>query len=352
MAEKLNIKGLTIDALTSWCIEYGLRAYRANQINEWIWIKGVSDFDEMNNLPLDTRLLLREHFIIGQLAVEDEQQSSDGTEKISFCTVGGNLIEGVLIPSEDRTTACISTQAGCALACKFCATGLLGFQQQLDAWEIYDQVFYINELSIRKFGHPLSNIVYMGMGEPFLNFDAVRDSIERLTDPVKGLGMSPQRITVSTVGIPDGIRRFAQELPRVQLALSLHSANQKKREQLMPVAKKHSLDEITEALKNYHEVTSGRVTLEYILLNEINDTDKDMHDLARFCKSFPVKINLIPYNSVGDSGYADSGKEKTLTFIRFLKDKNLVVNARKSRGSDIAAACGQLARQGLNNKNI
>ncbi len=349
MSQPANIKSLSLSEIISWCKLHGHPSYRAGQIYEWIWQKGITAFDEMKNLPLALRQQLEEDFILEQLRLDTHQLSSDGTEKFSFITASNDIVEGVLIPSEDRATACISTQAGCALGCKFCATGQLGFQRNLMAWEIYDQVFYINNISLQRFGHKLSNIVYMGMGEPFLNFDAVKESILRITDMEKGLGMSPQRITVSTVGIPEGVRRFADELPTIQLALSLHIAHQQRREELMPVAKKYTLEDITNALIYYHEKTNGRIIIEYILLGGYNDTERDMQDLARFCKSFPVKINLIPYNKVSGSAFSGANNEKTRTFIRFLKDRNLVVNARKSRGSDIAAACGQLARKNVTN---
>jgi 23S rRNA (adenine2503-C2)-methyltransferase len=352
VTEKINIKSLGSAELIDWCSKHGLPTYRAGQILEWIWVKGSNEFNAMKNLPKEALSLLSADFFIDRLREEIVQYSKDGTEKYVFASNDQTLFEAVLIPSEDRTTVCISTQAGCALGCKFCATGQLGFTRNLEAWEIYDQVYYINQISIKKFGHKLSNIVFMGMGEPFLNFERVRDSIHKITDLKGGLGMSPQRITVSTVGIPEGIRRFALELPNVQLALSLHSANQEKREGLMPVAKKYSLSEITEALKYYHQTTSGRISIEYLLLGGVNDSDKDMQDLARFCKSFPVKINMIAYNSVTDASYAGSDIEKTRTFIHFLRDKNLVVNARKSRGADIDAACGQLSSKNKINNNL
>lgn len=301
----------------------------------------------MRNLPKELIALLEAEFYIGVVTPEIAQKSHDGTEKISFLLEGDARVEGVMIPSGSRTTACISTQAGCALACAFCATGQSGFTRDAAAWEIFDQVVYLNRVSLEQTGHKLSNLVYMGMGEPFLNYEHTAASLGMLMDPAYGFGFSPQRITVSTCGIPEGIRRFSADFPKVQLALSLHSAVQEKRASLMPIARKYTLEELTEVLKEYHQLTGGRIIIEYILLGDLNDSEADAKALARFCRSFPVKVNLIPFNPVKESEFKRSGPEKTLTFARILKEKNMLVQQRKSRGSDIDAACGQLTRRTL-----
>ena len=252
------------------------------------------------------------------------------------------LVEGVLIPSDGRTTACISCQAGCPLACSFCATGQLGFNRNLSFHEIYDQVVLLNMQSKRLFGSSLTNIVYMGMGEPLLNYDQVLRSVEKITSET-GLGISPQRITISSVGIPKMIMKMADDNVKFHFALSLHAANNEKRSRIIPVNKKYPLEELTEALKYYHQKTKKRFTIEYILFNDFNDGIQDARELAVFCKSFPVKINLIEYNSTQNTLFRKSQKARVIAFKEFLETKNLVVNTRKSRGEDIAAACGQLA---------
>lgn len=301
----------------------------------------------MRNLPAPLIDLLQSSFQLESLSLAQRQASADGTEKILFQLPDGALTEGVYIPTEQRSTACISTQSGCPLACAFCATGRSGFTRNLEAWEIYDQVVALNRISLEKSGHKLNNIVVMGMGEPFLNYDVLAEALRRITDADEGLAFSPQRITVSTAGIPDGIRRFAADFPRVQLAVSLHAAVQEIRERLMPVAKTHSLVELSVALQDYHAITSGRITFEYVMLNGVNDGEAEVRALARFCKSFPVKINLISYNNVAESDFQSSDLKKIRTFAQYLTDKNILVQVRKSRGADIDAACGQLAQRKL-----
>jgi len=347
--EKTNIKIISSEALSAWCSEHSVPAFRIRQINDWLWKKGVRSFEEMRNLPQSFIALLQSSFYIGVVVVEVRQSSSDGTEKISFKLEDGAMVEGVLIPSGERTTACISTQAGCALCCAFCATGQAGFVRDALGWEIFDQVFSLNVMSLEKTGHKLNNIVFMGMGEPFLNYENTASSLRMLIDPEYGFGFSPQRITVSTSGIPEGIRRFAEDFPKVQLAVSLHSARQEKREELMPVAKKHSLEDLSAALVDYHNTTSGRIIIEYILLDNVNDSERDAHELARFCRSFPVKVNLICFNNIKESMFHSSGHEKTHTFVSILSEKNMLVQVRKSMGTDIDAACGQLAKKSNTN---
>jgi 23S rRNA (adenine2503-C2)-methyltransferase len=250
------------------------------------------------------------------------------------------LIEGVLIPSQGRVTACLSSQAGCALKCSFCATGTLGFTRQLRFWEIIDQYTLMNRRALEVFDTHISNIVLMGMGEPLLNYEPVCKAIEIMTSP-DGNGLSPSRITLSTVGIVEGIRKLADNGFKANLAVSLHIADNEKRSQLIPVNKTNSVHELQDALRYYVEKTNQRITIEYVLLHKINDSLEDAEKLCRFCKAFPVKINIIEYNATCISLSPALHEAKT-AFIAYLESKNLIVNVRQSRGKDIAAACGQL----------
>ena len=318
------------------------KPFRAKQVYEWLWKKSCRSFDEMTNLSKETREKLRQKFTFDIVTIRKTFTSADGTVKNIFRLHDGLLVEGVLIPSDDRTTACISCQAGCPLDCRFCATGQLGFTRNLSFPEIYDQVVLLNLQSKQFFGSSLTNIVYMGMGEPLLNYEQVLQSVEKITSEA-GLGISPQRITISSVGIPKMIMKMADDNVKFHFALSLHSANNEKRSRIIPLNKKFPLEELTDALKYYHQKTKKRFTIEYILFNDFNDSIHDARELAIFCKSFPVKINLIEYNSTHTSFFQKSQTGKLTAFKEFLEMKNLVVNTRKSRGEDIAAACGQLA---------
>lgn len=344
---KKDIRQLDPEELVHWCGDVGEPAFRAGQISEWLWKKGVVDFDQMSNLSLGLREKLRSHFEIPTCIDRDSVSGSDGTIKTVFLTSDGNMIEGVLIPSGGRSTACISTQAGCPLACKFCATGHYGFKRNLTAAEIFDQFVFLNKQSQSVHGHGLDNLVYMGMGEPLLNYEATVKSIHRITETKYGQGLSPRRITVSTVGLPGEIRRLADTGLRIQLAVSLHSALDQKRAALMPVAKSYNLNELSESLQYFHQVTGERITFEYLLLKGVNDGLADAHALARYCKAFPVKINIIEYNAFSGSGFEKADKEKVLEWQEFFNGRNMLIQIRKSKGADIAAACGQLANQSI-----
>jgi len=341
---KRDIRDLTKSELVEAIVGLQEKPFRAKQIWEWLWKKGARSFEEMSTLPVSLRQALADQFLFQVISLETLLKSEDKTMKLGFELVDGQKIEGVLIPSSSRTTACISTQSGCPLGCKFCATGKFGFKRNLSVGEIFDEVMILNDLSINQFQKPLSNIVIMGMGEPFLNYDAVMGAIEKITSP-ELLGMSPKRITLSTSGLVPEIMRFADANCGVQLAISLHSANQQFRESIMPIAKKHPLAELVKALRYYHEKTSERITLEYLLMEDINDTLDDAQELAAFCKNFPVKINLIQFNEVEGIPYKKPAPEIVSEFGSFLENKNLIVNIRRSRGTDIAAACGQLANK-------
>ena len=345
-----NIRSLSLAGLEDFFREQGEQRYRARQVYDWLWKKTARSFHEMTDISLKTRELLSQHFTFPAMAVNTTQKSEDGTIKMSFRLHDGHIIEGVLIPSGERMTACISSQVGCNLACKFCATGMIRYIRNLEFDEIFDQVAIIGETARKEYNHSLSHIVYMGMGEPLLNYHQVLKSVERITDP-EGMGMSPQRITVSTVGIAPMIRQLGNDEVRFNLAVSLHSAINAKRNRIIPYNLRNSLDDLTEAIKYFHRQTGTRITLEYIMLKQFNDNPSDAKALADFCKSFPVKINLIQYNPVENSPFLDSGPERTQAFKEFLDRKSLVVNIRRSRGKDIDAACGQLANRILN-KNL
>jgi 23S rRNA (adenine2503-C2)-methyltransferase len=341
---KTDIRSLSLGEIEKFFLESNEKPFRARQVYEWLWKKSCHSFGEMTNLSKESRQLLEKRFIFPVVTLENEVGSSDKTIKSLFRLTDGLFVEGVLIPEAIRTTACISSQAGCPLACVFCATGLLGFKRNLGFTEIVDQVTEINRQSMKYFHLPLSNIVFMGMGEPLLNYEEVKKAIERITSP-DGLGMSPQRITLSSVGIPSVIRRLADENIRFHFALSLHAAVNDKRNKIIPMNKKYPIEELIDSLKYFHSKTRKRITLEYILFSGFNDAMEDAADLARFCRNFPVKVNLIEYNTVNGSDYSKSDQTRLNSFKEFLEKKNMVVNIRKSRGSDISAACGQLAAE-------
>jgi 23S rRNA (adenine2503-C2)-methyltransferase len=302
----------------------------------------VTGFDLMTNIPLPLRTYLSHNFYFRALQIETIQVSTDGTRKFGFKTSDNFIIEGVLIPSENRTTACISSQAGCALSCLFCATGKLKFRRDLTAGEIFDQVVEIEKIAKEINDKKLSNIVLMGMGEPLLNYENVLKAIERISSD-EGLGYSASRITISTAGIVKMIRKLADDSIKCNLAISLHTADNFKRDQIMPLNKSNPLEELAGAIKYFHQKTGIRITYEYLLMKDFNDTHKDARQFAEFCKISPCKINLIEYNEVKGSPFKRSDPERTRSFKEFLESRNLVVNLRKSRGADIDAACGQLA---------
>jgi len=321
--------------------EWNVASFREKQIQEWLWKKGAQSFDDMTNLPFDLRRKMAESFTFHQTVIDIEQRSKDDTTKFLFTLHDLNKVEGVLIPAETRVTACISSQVGCPLQCSFCATGRLGFTRNLHYAEIFDQYMLMNRRSIQLYGRTISNIVYMGMGEPLLNLDHVMRSIEILTSKT-GQALSPSRITISTVGLIDGIRTLATRGLKVGLALSLHCANEDKRLKIMPITKTNSLPYLQEALAYFARKEQSRITIEYLMLRGFNDTIADAKKLAIFCKAFPVKINIINYNAT-NGNFAQSYPETVQQFVTYLESKNLMVFIRQSRGEDIEAACGQLA---------
>lgn len=339
-----NIRELTFEQLSEIITGLGEKSFRAKQIYDWLWNKSARSFDQMNNVPLVLRNKLAEKFAFTPIVVAHEQRSSDRTIKYGFKLHDDYLIEGVLIPTASRMTACVSSQVGCSLSCKFCATGKLDRVRNLNADEIYDQVAIIREQSMEVYNIPLSNIVYMGMGEPLLNYANVLSSIERITS-ANGLGMSPQRITVSTAGIAKMITKLGDDEVKFNLALSLHAANDSKRDKIMPINEHNNLEVLRDALKYFYDKTGTRVTYEFIVFNNFNDSLKDAQELAEFAKHVPCKINLIEYNAIGDGLFEKARLDRLEIFKNYLESKNLVVNIRRSRGKDIDAACGQLANK-------
>ncbi|MCH2233432.1 MAG: 23S rRNA (adenine(2503)-C(2))-methyltransferase RlmN [Crocinitomicaceae bacterium] len=345
MAEKLeNIRNLNIDDLKSFLVENGEKAFRVKQVYEWIWKKGVRSFAEMRNIPKTTIALLEEKYFIDCISISDQQKSNDGTIKCAFKTHDGHITEGVLIPTSKRVTACISSQVGCSLACKFCATGRLKLMRNLTPGEIYDQVLLLNNLAKEQYGQHLTNIVFMGMGEPLLNYKNTLLGIERITDEI-GLGISPKRITVSTAGIGKMIQKLGDDEVKFNLALSLHAANEAKRSDIMEINDSNNLEVLADSLKHFYARTGMRPTFEYIIFKNFNDELSDAAELADFCKNVPVKINIIEYNPIDDGEFQQADAHKVDAFANYLESKNLIVNVRRSRGKDIDAACGQLANK-------
>lgn len=334
-------------ALVSFMKSQGQQTFRARQISEWLWQKGARSFDEMTNLSKSLRDLLSNHFVINGILLNKIQRSADGTIKFRFKLHDGHFIESVLIPviEDNRYTVCVSSQVGCSLTCSFCATGKMKRVRNLEAAEIFDQVVLVNRECEIVFGRPLTNIVYMGMGEPLLAYSEVVKSIESITSP-EGLGMSPKRITISTAGIAKMIRKLADDNLRVNLALSLHAASDDKRNIIMPINEHNNLEALMSALVYFSQKTGNRISYEYIALKNFNDSIEDAGNLFKLCRFFPVRVNIIEYNPIGDGLFEKSDTNTIDSFAQFLTKKKIMVTVRRSRGKDIDAACGQLANKG------
>ncbi|MDA9656311.1 23S rRNA (adenine(2503)-C(2))-methyltransferase RlmN [Flavobacteriales bacterium] len=344
MNTKKDIRNIDKQELIEFFISKKIPKFRANQVYEWLWKKRAISFDEMTSLSKELRELLKEYFVINAVKIHKAEKSSDGTAKYSLKLHDNNLVEGVLIPSKKRLTACVSSQVGCSLACNFCATGTLKLERNLSYSEIYDQVFILNEEAKLNFGRSLSNIVFMGMGEPLLNYDNLLKGIDLITTE-KGLAISAKRITVSTAGISKMITKLADDNVKFHLAISLHSAKDNTREELMPINRAIPLEKLQDSIRYFYDKTGSRITYEYILFSNINDSLEDAHELVKFSRISPCKINLIEYNPVDDLAYTKSSNKNTNDFIHFLENKNVIVNLRKSKGKDINAACGQLVNK-------
>jgi len=341
---KTDIRKLSSKELNEFMLSIGEKKFRTKQILEWLWVKGARSIDEMSNLSIKLREQLNKQFDIYDVVISEEQRSKDGTVKVVFKLWDNFIVEGVLIPAGDRMTACISSQVGCSLACSFCATGRLKRERNLDAAEIYDQVYLLNKIAQNYYNLPLSNLVFMGMGEPLLNYKQLLLGIDLITSE-QGMHMSPRRITVSTAGVSKMIRKLAEDKVRFPLALSLHAANDEKRTKIMAINETNNLEVLKTDLQYFYEQTGNRITLEYIIFKSFNDEIQDAKELFDFAKHFPCKINIIEYNPIDDGEFEQADPKKVDAFVHYLEKNKLTVNVRRSRGKDIDAACGQLANK-------
>ena len=339
-----DIRTLSLDQLKDYFSTIGDKPFRAKQVYDWLWSKNLHSFDEMTNLPKNLRDNLSRDCLINPIAVDLLQKSSDGTIKNGVKLHDGLMVESVLIPTESRSTACVSSQVGCSLNCEFCATAKLKRMRNLEVAEIVDQVALIDRQSKLYFDRPLTNIVFMGMGEPMMNYKNVVEAINKITKP-EGLGMSPRRITVSTSGIPKMIKMLADEELKVKLALSLHSAIEHKRNEIMPFSEKFPLTDIMDSLQYWYQKTGSPITFEYCVWKGINDGDEDIKALIKYCRQVPSKVNLIQYNPIGEGKFDHRSIEAEQKYVRELEKAGITVVVRKSRGGDIDAACGQLANK-------
>lgn len=342
--KKKDVRALTKEQLRDFFTGQGDKPFRGNQVYEWLWQKGAHSFDVMTNLSKTTRDMLEANFVINHIKVDMMQRSSDGTIKNAVRLHDDLVVESVLIPTKTRTTACVSSQVGCSLDCRFCATSRLKRMRNLNPDEIYDQVVAIDNESRLYFDRPLSNIVFMGMGEPLMNYKNVLKAIDMITSP-EGLGMSPKRIIVSTSGVPKLIKRMADEEVRFKLAVSLHSAIDEIRTSIMPFNATFTLADLRESLIYWYEKTKSRITYEYVVWEGINDKKKDVDALVDFCRFAPSKVNLIEYNPIDDGEFQQASNAAIDMYVEMLEKNGITVTVRRSRGKDIDAACGQLANK-------
>ncbi|WP_406682757.1 23S rRNA (adenine(2503)-C(2))-methyltransferase RlmN [Seonamhaeicola sp. MEBiC1930] len=344
MENKKDIRALTKEQLREFFINQGDKAFRGNQVYEWLWQKSAHYFSDMTNISKETRLMLEDNFVINHVEVDTMQRSSDGTVKNAVRLHDGLIVESVLIPTATRTTACVSSQVGCSLDCKFCATARLKRMRNLNPDEIYDQVVAIDKESRLYHNRPLSNIVFMGMGEPLMNYNNVLKAIDKITSS-DGLAMSPKRIVVSTSGVPKMIKKMADDEVKFKLAVSLHSAIDEVRDSIMPFNKTFPLKDLREALEYWYAKTKNRITYEYVVWDGINDKRRDVDALVKFCKFAPSKVNLIEYNPIDDGEFQQAKSSAIDMYQEVLESNNITVTIRRSRGKDIDAACGQLANK-------
>ncbi len=343
MAKK-DIRALSVEQLADLFKEINEPAFRAKQVYDWLWAKSVTNFDDMSNLSKNLRDYLNSNFAINNVQISELQISSDKTIKCAMRLHDNYVVESVLIPHQTRFTACISSQVGCSLTCKFCATGKLKRMRNLNADEIYDQVVLVKNTAMEKYNSPLTNIVYMGMGEPLLNYAEVLKSVDKITSP-QGLGMAPKRITVSTAGVAKMITKLADDNVKFNLALSLHAANDEKRNHIMPINETNSLENLATSLNYFIDKTGTRPTFEYIAFKDYNDSITDAQELVNFCKKVKSKVNIIEYNPIDDGEFKQTTRERLKAFTDHLEKNGIICNVRHSRGKDIDAACGQLANK-------
>ncbi len=340
-----NIRHLSLAELEQFFLESGEKKFRARQVHEWLWQKNARSFQDMTNLSKELRTRLMESFSFPALTIDSQQLSEDGTLKNRFRTFDGHFIEGVLIPTEERKTACVSSQIGCSLSCKFCATGYMEKKRNLTYDEIYDQVALLNQQSLKLYEKKLTNIVFMGMGEPLLNYASLLKAVERITAE-DGLAMSPRRITVSTAGVAKMIRKLGDDNVRFKLALSLHAANDLKRHEIMPINDTNNIKSLVEALNYFYKQTGNEITFEYILFKNFNDSLKDAEELVKIYRQVPADlINLIEYNPIDAARFSKPDDQTIEKFMLYLESNRVNARIRRSRGKDIDAACGQLANK-------
>lgn len=340
-----NIRHLGLGELEQYFEALGEKKFRARQVYEWLWQKHAHTFEAMTNVSKELRGKLTDNFTLPALAVDTTQLSADGTVKSRFKTFDGHLVEGVLIPTELRYTACVSSQIGCSLSCKFCATGYMERKRNLDFDEIYDEVVLINQQAEKTYGKKLTNIVFMGMGEPLLNYKNVLKAIDKITSP-DGLAMSPRRITVSTAGVAKMIKQLGDDKVRFNLALSLHAPNDIKRNEIMPINETNNIKALVEALNYFYQQTGNEITFEYILFNNFNDSLRDADELIKIFRQVPADlVNIIEYNPIDAAAFQKPDEEKVERFMNHLSKARVNARLRKSRGKDIDAACGQLANK-------
>jgi 23S rRNA (adenine2503-C2)-methyltransferase len=345
MTSVKNIRHLSLDELVQYFEQMGEKKFRAKQVYEWLWAKQAHSFEAMTNLSKELRTKLAEHFTLPALQVETTQYSEDGTIKSRFKTRENHMVEGVLIPADERQTACVSSQIGCSLSCKFCATGYMERKRNLDFDEIYDEVVLINQQANKAYNKKLTNIVFMGMGEPLLNYKNVLKAIEKITSP-DGLGMSPRRITVSTAGVAKMIKQLGDDKVRFNLALSLHAANDAKRNEIMPINESNNIKALVEALNYFYQQTGSEITLEYILFQNFNDSIKDADELIKIFRQIPADlVNIIEYNPIEAAKFLKPEEDVVEKFMNHLSKNRVNARLRRSRGKDIDAACGQLANK-------
>jgi 23S rRNA (adenine2503-C2)-methyltransferase len=345
MSAPQNIRHLSLSELENYFTTIGQPKFRVKQVHEWLWQKHAHSFDDMTNLSKDLRNKLASEFSLPALQVETVQNSEDGTIKSRFKTSDCHMIEGVLIPTEARKTACVSSQIGCSLSCKFCATGYMERRRNLNYDEIYDQVVLINQQSEAAYQKKLSNIVFMGMGEPLLNYKNVLKAIERISAE-DGLGMSPKRITVSTAGVAKQIKQLGDDKVKFKLALSLHAANDKKRNEIMPINESNNISVLIEALNHFYKQTGNEITFEYILFQNFNDSQKDAEELIKIYRQVPADlVNIIEYNPIDAFKFHKPDEDAVDAFMSILEKNRVNARLRRSRGKDIDAACGQLANK-------
>jgi 23S rRNA (adenine2503-C2)-methyltransferase len=340
---KKNIRHLNVEELEQLMTSWGEPKFRAKQVHEWIWKKHAGHINDMTNLSKTLREKLNAGYYIPKVKVHHSQYSSDGTIKNRLELHDGYYVESVLIPTEKRMTVCVSSQVGCSLSCKFCATGFLPRKRNLDFDEIVDEVTLANEQALKHYGKGLTNIVFMGMGEPLLNYKNLLKAIDMISSP-DGLGMSPRRVTVSTAGVAKMIHQLGDDQVRFKLALSLHAANDRKRQEIMPINEKNKIDELVDALNHFYKMTKNEITFEYILFKNLNDSLQDADELVKIYRRVPADlVNIIEYNTIEKARFTKPDDEVVDQFMKYLENKRVNARLRRSRGKDIDAACGQLA---------